>query len=93
LPIIPALRRLKQEEFKFEDSLSYIVRPCQKQANKQKKKPKKKKRERRKRKWKRNLSQSDEAGILKIAESQNHFCPEGIFLKGENLKVAFIVLV
>jgi hypothetical protein len=49
LPIIPALRRLKQEEFKFEDSLSYIVRPCQKQANKQKKKPKKKKRERRKR--------------------------------------------
>jgi hypothetical protein len=27
-PIILALRRLRQEDYKFEDSLSSIVRPC-----------------------------------------------------------------
>lgn len=28
LPIIPGLRRLKQEDHEFESSLSYRVRPC-----------------------------------------------------------------
>jgi hypothetical protein len=28
MPIIPALRRLIQEDCKFKVSLSYIVRPC-----------------------------------------------------------------
>jgi hypothetical protein len=42
MPIIPALRRLRQENCKFEASLSYTVRPYlkNKQTNK-KKKPKK----------------------------------------------------
>jgi hypothetical protein len=27
-PILPALRRLRQEDWKFKDSLGYITRPC-----------------------------------------------------------------
>jgi hypothetical protein len=27
LPVIPTLRRLRQEDHEFEDSLSYIVKP------------------------------------------------------------------
>jgi hypothetical protein len=28
MPVIPALRRLRQEDCKFKVSLAYIVRPC-----------------------------------------------------------------
>jgi hypothetical protein len=34
--VIPALKRLRQEDSKFKASLSYIARPCLKQTNKQK---------------------------------------------------------
>jgi hypothetical protein len=27
-PVIPALRKLRQEDFKFKVTLGYIVRPC-----------------------------------------------------------------
>jgi hypothetical protein len=33
-PVIPALRRLRQEDRKLETSLGYIVGPCHKQTNK-----------------------------------------------------------
>jgi hypothetical protein len=31
-PVIPALRRLRQDELKFQGNLSYKVRPCLKQT-------------------------------------------------------------
>jgi hypothetical protein len=31
-PVIPALQRLRQEEYKFEDSLAYRERPCLKKS-------------------------------------------------------------
>jgi hypothetical protein len=34
MPIIPELWRLRQENCKFEISLSYIARPCLKEQNK-----------------------------------------------------------
>jgi hypothetical protein len=42
MPVIPVLRRLKQETHEFEATLGYIVRSCLKknnQTNKQTKKP------------------------------------------------------
>jgi hypothetical protein len=38
--VIPALRRLRQEDSEFHVSLSYIVRPCPKNNNQKKRKPK-----------------------------------------------------
>jgi hypothetical protein len=34
IPVIPALKRLRQEDHKFEASLGYTVRPCLKRASK-----------------------------------------------------------
>jgi hypothetical protein len=36
-PAIPALRRLRKEEGKFEDSQAYVTRPCQKRKKERKK--------------------------------------------------------
>jgi hypothetical protein len=40
IPIIPALRRLRQEDLKVETSLGYIVRPCLKKKKNNNNKPK-----------------------------------------------------
>jgi hypothetical protein len=42
-PVIPALRRLRQEDHEFEVDLSIIVRPCLKKKTKKKKNRKKRK--------------------------------------------------
>jgi hypothetical protein len=34
MPVIPALRRLRQEECEFQVSLGYMVRPCLKEKKK-----------------------------------------------------------
>jgi hypothetical protein len=36
IPVIPALRRLKQKDLKFKASLGYIVRPVSKKKKKKK---------------------------------------------------------
>jgi hypothetical protein len=36
-PVIPVFKRLRQEDFKFEDSLDNIERPCLKKAKRKKK--------------------------------------------------------
>jgi hypothetical protein len=33
MTVIPALRRLRQKDWKFEDSVDYIARPCLKKRN------------------------------------------------------------
>jgi hypothetical protein len=33
MPVIPALRRLRQENLEFEVSMKYMVRPCLKKKN------------------------------------------------------------
>jgi hypothetical protein len=40
MPVILALKKLRQEELEFEDSLGHIVTPCLKNTNKTKKKEK-----------------------------------------------------
>jgi hypothetical protein len=37
IPVIPALRRLKQEECGFQASLDFIMKPCLKKIKKKKK--------------------------------------------------------
>jgi hypothetical protein len=37
MPVIPALRRQRQENFKFNTRLGYILRPCLKNEKKKKK--------------------------------------------------------
>jgi hypothetical protein len=38
-PVIPALRRPRQKNYKFQASLGYTARPCLKQTSKIKQKP------------------------------------------------------
>lgn len=33
MPVKPALRKLRQEDYMFESSLCYIVKPCLKKQN------------------------------------------------------------
>jgi hypothetical protein len=35
MPIIPALRKLRQEDYKFEVRLGYLSRPCPRNKTKQ----------------------------------------------------------
>jgi hypothetical protein len=40
-PVIPALRRVRKEDHKFEVNLGYTVRPCLKNRKKEKKRKRK----------------------------------------------------
>jgi hypothetical protein len=37
IPVIPALRKLSQEDFKFKASLGYLLKPCLKKKQNKKK--------------------------------------------------------
>jgi hypothetical protein len=45
--IIPAVRRLRQEDLEFKASLGYTAKPCLKKENKKKRKEKEKEKKRR----------------------------------------------